>query len=120
MKVEWYKLPSGSIPARDYLDSLDKGLRSKTLRTISFLEERGHLIGAPDSKHLEDGIFELRTTMGDNTGRVLFFFCVGDKAVLTHGFKKKTQRTPRREIEKAKRYRTDYFARLKGAPYDNS
>lgn len=112
MKVEWYKLPSGEAPARTYLDALDNKLRSKTLRTIGFLEAKGHLIGEPDSKHIEDGIFELRTTMGDNTGRVLYFFCVGDVAVLTHGFKKKTQRTPRREIERAKRYRKDYMARM--------
>lgn len=111
MKVEWYKLPNGEAPARTYLDSLDRKLRSKTLRTIGFLEEKGHLIGEPDSKYLEDGTFELRTTMGDNTGRVLYFFCVGDRAVLTHGFKKKTQRTPRREIERAKRCRKDYMAR---------
>lgn len=115
VKVAWYELPSGHAPARAYLDSLDKKLRSKTLRTIGFLEERGHLIGEPDSKHLEDGIFELRTTMGENTGRVLYFFCVGDTAILTHGFKKKTQRTPRREIERAKRYRADYLLRTKEA-----
>ncbi len=111
MNVEWYELPNGEMPARSYLDALDKKLRSKTLRTIAFLEEKGHLIGEPDSKHLEDGIFELRTTMGDNASRVLYFFCIGDKAVLTHGFRKKTQRTPRREIERAKRYRKDYLAR---------
>lgn len=111
MKIEWYELPSGELPAQSYLDSLDKRLRSKTLRTIAFLESKGHLIGEPESKHLEDGIFELRTTMGDNTGRVLYFFCIGNRAVLTHGFKKKTQRTPRREIERAKRYRADYLAR---------
>ena len=45
MKVEWYELSSGEAPARTYLDSLDHKFRSKTLRTIGFLEEKGHLIG---------------------------------------------------------------------------
>ena len=112
MLVDYYSLPSGRQPAKDYVKALDGKLKSKTMRSIELLRIKGHLIGEPESKHLEDGIFELRTTMGNNTSRILFFFCVGDKVVLTHGFVKKTQRTPRREITKAKRYREDYIARV--------
>ena len=43
--------------------------------------------------------------------RVLYFFFVGKKAVLTNGFVKKTMKTPKREIELAKRYRKDYEMR---------
>ena len=111
MLVDYYSLPNGRQPAKEYVKSLDRGLKSKTMRSIGLLRTKGHLIGEPETKHLEDGIFELRTTMGNNAGRILFFFCVGDKAVLTHGFVKKAQRTPRREIAKAKRYRADYLAR---------
>lgn len=111
MFVDYYALPSGRQPAKDYIKSLDSKLRSKTMRSIELLRTKGHLIGEPESKHLEDGIFELRTTMGNNTSRILFFFCVGDVVVLTHGFVKKTQRTPRREIARAKRYREDYRAK---------
>lgn len=114
MKTDYYTLPNGRQPAKEYLDSLEKGLQSKTMRTIGLLQLYGHILGEPESKHLEDGIFELRTTMGNNASRVLYFFVVGDKAVLTHGFVKKTQKTPRREIEKAKRYRKDYTERTKG------
>lgn len=115
MLVDYYALPSGRQPAKDYIKSLDGKLKSKTMRSVELLRTKGHLIGEPESKHLEDGIFEVRTTMGNNTSRILFFFCVGDVAVLTHGFVKKTQRTPRREIARAKRYREDYRARdLKG------
>lgn len=110
MKVEFYRLPSGKQPVRDYLDSLDAGLRSKTLRSIQLLQRFGPLLKEPDCKHLDGGIFELRTSMGGNAGRVLFFFCVGDRAVLTHGFRKKTAKVPRREIERAKRYRESYLS----------
>lgn len=113
MNVDYYELPNGRRPAKEYIDSLEKPLQSKTARTIEMLREYGNALGAPESKFLEDGIFELRTTMGNNAGRVLYFFCIGDTAVLTHGFVKKTQRTPRREIEKAKRYRADHLARSK-------
>lgn len=115
MKIEYYALPNGRKPAKEYIDSLDKGLQSKTVRTIGMLSAFGNMLGEPESKHLEDGIFELRTTMGNNASRVLYFFCVGGTAVLTHGFAKKAQKTPRREIEKAKRYRKDYLQFGRGA-----
>lgn len=65
----------------------------------------------PFSRHLEDGIFELRTPQGSNITRVLYFFVVGERAILTHGFVKKTQRTPPREIERAKKARDDWRQR---------
>ncbi len=52
--------------------------------------------------------------MGTNLTRVLYFFCIGKKAVLTKGFVKKTQKTPKKkEIEKAKSYRGDFLKRSK-------
>ena len=57
----------------------------------------------------EDGIFELRAQSGNNISRVLYFFFVGNKIILTHGFIKKTQKTPREEIDKAKAYRKDFY-----------
>ena len=65
----------------------------------------------PAEEYIGEGIFELRTKVGTNISRVLYFFVVGDKAVLTNGFIKKMQKTPRSEIELAKLYRADYKAR---------
>ena len=48
------------------------------------------------------GIFELRAKVGTDISRVLYFFYYEGRIVLTHGFIKKTQRTPAGEIEKAK------------------
>ena len=75
------------------------------------LEKSGNQLGMPFSKHLEDGIFELRTEQGSDITRVLYFFVVGSKAVLTHGLVKKTQKTPPGEIERAKKYRAEYLSR---------
>lgn len=111
MRIVWYRRASGSVPMEEYLDAIDKKLRSKTLRTIQLLKLYGPHIGEPDSKPLGDGLFELRTSVGSAAGRVLYFFVVGDTAVLTHGFLKKTQKTPRREIERAERYRADFLSR---------
>ena len=45
--------------------------------------------------------------------RILYFFFVGQKAILTNGFTKKTQKTPRSEIELAKQCKADYERRQK-------
>ena len=65
----------------------------------------------PLSEFLEDGIFELRAQAGNNISRVLYFFMLGNQAVLTHGFIKKTQKTPDREIKRAKKMRDEYVNR---------
>ena len=75
------------------------------------LEENGPQLREPYSKHLEDGIFELRAKQGSDITRVLYFFFVGKKIVLTNGFTKKTQKTPRAEITTAKKYRAEYIER---------
>ena len=57
------------------------------------------------------GIFELRAQFGSDISRILYFFIVNGCAVLTHGFIKKTEKTPPEEIERAKRYRAEYLKR---------
>ena len=49
-----------------------------------------------------------------NISRILYFFVIGDKAVLTHGFMKKTQNTPPKEIERAEKYRHQYLLQHQG------
>lgn len=62
-------------------------------------------------KYIEDGIYELRTEFEGNIFRTFFIFDNGNLVVLFNGFQKKTQKTPRSEIEKAKRIREDYYGR---------
>ena len=83
-------------------------MKAKVFGRIELLEEYGPRRGMPFSRHLSDGIFELRTVQGNNITRVLYFFIVGQQVILTHGFVKKTQKTPAREIEKAKRIRDEW------------
>lgn len=110
--IDFYRTESGECPTEEYLDSLNKKLRAKTLRSISILEEFGNELRHPISAPLGDGIFELRTITGSDITRILYFFLVGEKIILTHGFTKKTQKTPLREIERAKKYRQDYMKRI--------
>ena len=76
---------------------------------FGLLKEKGTRAGEPYMKYLEDGIWELRPV--DN--RVLFFYWENDTFVLLHYFRKKTQKTPKREIEKAKRNRDDLLRRIR-------
>ena len=62
-------------------------------------------------RNLEDGIFEIRTKFGSDITRVLYFFVIGRRIILTNGFVKKTQKTPASEIALAKQYRADYLSR---------
>ena len=110
-KAIYYDLPDGTQPVRKFLDDIDVKMRAKMVRAITLLEAAGNELREPDSKHLIDGIFELRAQVGSDITRVLFFFMVGKRAILTHGFVKKTQETPPDEIERAKKYRSEYLNR---------
>jgi phage-related protein len=80
----------------------DKGSRiafKKILEYIAVLERCGTRAGEKYTKHIEGDIWELRP-LNDR----IFFFCWIDKRmVLLHCFRKKTQKTPKKEIDQAKR-----------------
>lgn len=103
-----YDTEDGKCPMQELLDSLEPKLLAKTLRSIDLLEKNGPLLREPYSKSLEDGIFELRTKQGSNITRVLYFFFIGKKVILTNGFVKKSQKTPKAEKKLAKKYKADY------------
>jgi phage-related protein len=56
-----------------------------------------------------DGIYEIRVEVGNDIYRVFAFFDKGHLIILANGFNKKSQKTPRNEIEKAQRIKTEYF-----------
>ncbi len=58
-----------------------------------------------------DGLWECRVEHGGNIYRLFAFFDEGDIVVLTHGFRKKTQKTPRDQIHRARQLRLDYLRR---------
>ena len=106
--VEYYEKADGSRPAEDFILSQDAKMQAKIFATLELLEIKGPGLREPFSKPLGDGIFEVRAKQGSDISRVLYFFVVGRKVILTNGFIKKTQKTPSREIDRAKQYRADY------------
>ena len=61
-------------------------------------------------KLITDGIYELRTSYNGNNYRTFFIFDSGNIVVLFNGFKKKTQKTPKKEIKKALKIKEAYYA----------
>lgn len=111
-QVEFYEKEDGDIPVEKFLNSLDIKMRNKILMILNVLQERGNQLREPYSKHLEDGILEVRGKVGNDISRVLYFFYYNGKIIMTNGFIKKTQKTPKSEIELAKKYRKEYLERF--------
>ena len=116
-KIFFYQDGRGKEPVYEYLKLLskrkDKDSRIKLNKCndyIQALAEFGTGIGEPYLKHLEDEIWELRPLRD----RILFSAWTGDGFILLHHFMKQTQKTPRREIEQAKRELEDFKKRSAG------
>ena len=109
--VEYYDKPDGTYPAEEFILAQDVKMKAKLFKLLELLELKGNELREPYSKFLEDGIFEVRAIQGANITRILYFFVIGRKIILTHGFVKKTQKTPPYEIETAKKYRNEYINR---------
>lgn len=112
-EVLFYEKENGERPVKDFLQSLDKKMQAKLLGLFDVLEEKDNELREPYSKHLEDGIFELRGKVGSDISRVLYFFYYEEKIIVTNGFIKKTQKTPRKQIKVAKERRKEYIERVK-------
>lgn len=93
-----------------FYDSLDKKVQSKILWTFRLLRELDRI---PEQylKHLKNttGLYEIRVQVGSNIYRIFCFFDLDNIVVVGHGFQKKSQKTPKQEIEKAERIKKDYY-----------
>ena len=114
--VQFYETQDGKSQIWEFLEDLRiKAATSKDARIqhkqaslyIELLQQNGTRLNENITKHLEDGIWELQP--GNN--RVFYFFFQDNTFVLLHQFRKKTQKPPKHEIEKAKRERDDYLFR---------
>ena len=113
-KIEIYKDRDGKSEIREYMHMLqektDKDSKIKLYKISSYmrmLSENGFLLGNKYIKYLNNNIWELRPLRD----RILFAYVENNTFVLLSIFMKKTQKTPKREIEKAKRLLNDYKER---------
>jgi phage-related protein len=114
-QVEYYKKENGDIPVLDYLLSLDAKVRAKAFSEIELLEKHGPELRGPYVKPIKGsqykGLFELRIKFASAISRIFYFTYRQNTFVLLHGFTKKTEKTPQRELERSLRYKEDYERR---------
>ena len=112
--VIFYRLSNGNSPVEEFLDSLTGKQAQKVLWVLQLVEELD-IVPRQYFKKLADrnDIWEVRIQLGNDIFRLLGFFDSGSLLILTHGFAKKTQKTPPQEIALAIRRMEDYLARRK-------
>lgn len=93
----------------DFFLKQSKKIRAKIIWTIQLIEE---LERVPENylKHIEstEGLYEIRIKQGHNIFRIFCFFDQGKLIILTNGFQKKTQKIPKKEIDKALKIMEEY------------
>jgi len=111
-EVETYTLENGRSPVEEFIESLEPKMQAKAIASIDLLQEFGNKLRKPHSSPMGDGLFELRIKFASDITRIFYFFVVNNKIILTNGFVKKTMKTPKSEIELAKKYKADYERRM--------
>ena len=95
----------------EFINELPAKHQAKAFREIDLLAEFGNALKEPYVKHIDGEIWELRIKFSSDISRIFYFIWHADTIVLLHGFIKKTQKTPRSEIEIAQKRLRDYKRR---------
>lgn len=94
----------------DFYEKQTYRVRKKILWTLKVIEEIDRV---PEVylRHIKNttGLYEIRVQVGNNIYRIFCFFDQENIIVIGHGFQKKTQKTPRQEIERAEKIKQDYY-----------
>jgi len=108
-RIEFYVRPSGEALAEEWLESQSASMQAKFAALFTWLGDQGRISNERKFKHLTDSnqIFELKA----DDERILCFFFSGQRVILTHGFRKKGNKTPKSEIERAERLKREFETR---------
>ena len=114
-QVEYYRKENGKIPVLDYLLTLNPKMWAKAFSEIELLEKHGTNLREPYAKPVKGekyrDLFELRIKFATNISRIFYFTFRNNTFVLLHGFTKKTEKTQKKELDKALMYKEDYERR---------
>lgn len=100
-KILLYKTPQGETPVNEFVLSLELKAQSKVYNSIKLLKTFGVSVGSAHIKKLAGtGLWELRI-LGSDSIRILYVAISGKTFLLLHGFKKKKDKTPTKEIRTA-------------------
>ncbi|MCL2593696.1 MAG: type II toxin-antitoxin system RelE/ParE family toxin, partial [Defluviitaleaceae bacterium] len=110
-----YERLDGSMPVQEFIQALQHKQQAKIAREIDLLEKFGSELHFPHVDTIKGdkykGLWELRIEFASNIFRIFFFLHKGINAVLLHGIIKKSQKTPKKELDVALERMKEYFRR---------
>ena len=111
LSIKFFVISNGVVPAEEWLEQLPLAIQQKFAALFARMGDTGKIWNERKFKHLAetDQIFEFKVEVN----RILCFFFVGRKLILTHGFRKTGDKTPKREIERAEMYKQEFEGRRK-------
>ena len=115
IEINFFETENGSKPVENFLNSLTSKAAQKMTWVMNLIEERQ---GNVPKKYLEklkhtDGIWEVKTKFNNNEYRALGFIDQENILLLVHGFKKKSQKVSKRNIDTAEIRKKDHLRRFR-------
>ena len=107
LPAHFFSTSTGREPVREWLRSLPAEVRRLIGADIAYVQFKWP-IGRPRVAHVHDGLWEIRTTIGDRIARTLFAVA-DEKVIILHGFIKKSQTLPLKELQLAARRLKEYL-----------
>lgn len=98
-KVNFFQTSRGDYPVKDFIKEQDESIYAKILLSIQLLQNNGPFLKPPYIKKLQNRLYELRIS-----GKIpirIFYTILNNEYYLLHGYKKKSQKTPARELKVA-------------------
>jgi phage-related protein len=111
-KIIYYEDTNGYSEVFDFIERQKENNQIKILNWIEKLEELGPNLPRPYADYLKDDIYELRIKLSGDQIRILYFFCFKEYIILTHQFRKNTDKVPLKEIKKAIRIKKEFINRF--------
>jgi phage-related protein len=110
--IEYFISNSGRSPVKEFIDALSPDSKAKFIFIADLLTEYGLNVREPYVKPITGTrkLFEIRIKDRQNIHRIFYFAYAGKKLILLHGFTKKADKTPQREIEIAEKRMKEYLS----------
>ncbi|SFV64899.1 hypothetical protein, phage-related [hydrothermal vent metagenome] len=102
-KIEFYKTKDNKSPVEEWLESIPVTAIAKITRNMLMLRKFNITLKEPYVKPLGDKLYEIRAKDTKGIYRVIYFAYTGKRFIMLHGFTKKTQKTPTKELKLAKK-----------------
>lgn len=109
-KIEFYQSPSGNPLVYNWFCQQEPKVQARFAQIFDLLQDKGILVGMPYVRPIVNTkLYEIRVEQDKNIYRIFYFAYTGRRFILLHGFQKKTQKTPKQDIELADKRRIEFL-----------